>query len=107
MASMLEAYTSPSIVADSSRAVIPLLPVRSPLMPRSPRPPSPGTARSPLSARPAITRLCHGPFSIRPGRAEKILLRQACPPAVSAPDGHGMILMGRCVDIEDTTYRVT
>jgi hypothetical protein len=25
---------------------------------------------------------------------------------VSAPDGHGMILTGRCVDIEDTTYRV-
>jgi hypothetical protein len=29
-----------------------------------------------------------------------------CPPTVSAPDGHGMILIERCVDIEDTTYRV-
>ena len=29
-----------------------------------------------------------------------------CPPAVSAPDGHGMILAGKCVDLEDTTYRV-
>ena len=30
----------------------------------------------------------------------------ACPPAVSAPDGHGMILTGRRVDPEDTTCRV-
>jgi hypothetical protein len=28
------------------------------------------------------------------------------PSVVSAPGGHGMILTGECVDIEDTTYRV-
>ena len=26
--------------------------------------------------------------------------------SLSAPDGHGMILIERCVDLEDTTYRV-
>jgi len=31
----------------------------------------------------------------------------AYPPTVSAPDGHGMILIKRCVAcIEDATYRV-
>jgi len=29
-----------------------------------------------------------------------------CPAAVSAPDGHGMILIERRVDIKDATYRV-
>ena len=29
-----------------------------------------------------------------------------CPPTVSAPDGHGMILIEGCVDVENTTYRV-
>ena len=46
-----------------------------------------------------------GPFSIRLGRAGNTPAA-GCPPAVSAPDGHGMILTGRCVDLEDTTYRV-
>ena len=29
-----------------------------------------------------------------------------CLPAVSAPDGYGMILLERRVDLEDATYRV-
>jgi hypothetical protein len=53
----------------------------------------------------AITCLWYGPFSIRPGRAGNTPAA-GCPPTVSAPDGHGMILIERCVDIEDTTYRV-
>ena len=54
----------------------------------------------------AVTCLWYGPFSIRPHRAGNTPAA-GCPPAVSAPEGHGMILAERCVDIEDTTYRVT
>jgi len=53
----------------------------------------------------AVTCLWYGPFSIRPGRAGTTPAA-GCPPAVSAPDGHGMILTGRRVDLEDTAYRV-
>ena len=53
----------------------------------------------------AITCLWCGPFSIRLRRAGTTPAAD-CPPAVGAPDGHGMILTGWCVDLEDTTYRV-
>jgi hypothetical protein len=53
----------------------------------------------------AVTCLWYGPFSLRPGRAGNTPAA-GCPPVVSAPDGHGMILIERCVDIEDATYRV-
>ena len=45
------------------------------------------------------------PFSIQSDRAGNTPAA-GCPPAVSAPEGHGMILIERCVDLEDTTYRV-
>ena len=47
----------------------------------------------------AITCLWYGP-SVSGPIALGILRRQAVPPAVSAPDGHGMILIERRVDIE-------
>ena len=53
----------------------------------------------------AITCLWYGPFSIRPGRAGNTQAA-GCPPTVSAPDGHGMILIELRVDLEDATYRV-
>ena len=53
----------------------------------------------------AITCLWYGPFSIQSDRAGNTPAA-GCPPTVSLSDGHGMILIERCVDIEDTTYRV-
>jgi hypothetical protein len=75
----------------------------SPLMPRSPGRIRYGKAATIGAA--AITCLWYGPFSIQPDRAENTLAA-GCPPAVSLPDGHGMILIERCVDLRDTTYRV-
>ena len=54
----------------------------------------------------AVTCLWYGPLSIRPDRAGNTPAA-GCPPTASAPDGHGMILIERCVDLKDTTYRVT
>jgi hypothetical protein len=44
-------------------------------------------------------------FSIWPGRAGTTPAA-GCLPAVSTPDGYGMILIERRVDLEDATYRV-
>ena len=40
------------------------------------------------------------------GAPRKMPVIAGAPPAVSARDGHGMILIERCVDIRDATYRV-
>ena len=63
----------------------------SPPMPRSPRPPSRARGTAPSVSSPT---------------ALGILRRQTVRPRPSAPDDHGMILIERRVDLEDTTYRV-
>jgi hypothetical protein len=55
--------------------------------------------------RPQRIRARTGAASIRPGRAGTTSAA-GCLPAVSAPDGYGMILIERRVDLEDATYRV-
>src|SRR5262245_21648653 len=64
----------------------------------------PAGSRSRSRSVTATTCLWYGP-SVSGPAVRGIVRRLAVHPR-SAPDGHGMILTGRCVDLEDTTYRV-
>jgi hypothetical protein len=54
----------------------------------------------------AITCLCGEACSVSDQAVPGILRRRGCSSGISVSDGHGMILIERRVDLEDTTYRV-
>ena len=61
---------------------------------------------TPPSARPAASRACGAAPSVSGPAVLGVRRVAGCLPAVSAPDGHGMILIERRVNVQDAKYRV-